>query len=105
VCAHARPARQAALKPVMGEDDVRGAYVWLQRLACNPYADNDSPVVIHGTPPGISAARASPVTSTPQSLCTHCACLSEHFVPSGQWLLLDVITWGLRVHLCTGTPR
>jgi hypothetical protein len=63
----------------MGEDDVRGAYVWLQRLACNPYADNDSPVVIHGTPPGISAARASPVTSTPQSLCTHCACLSEHF--------------------------
>jgi hypothetical protein len=55
---HARTARQAALKPVMGEDDVRGAYVWLQRLACNPYADDDSPVVIHGMPQAISAARA-----------------------------------------------
>ncbi|KAK9834027.1 hypothetical protein WJX81_004391 [Elliptochloris bilobata] len=46
----------AALKSVLRDDDVRGAYVWLQRLACNPYADDDAPMIVHGTLPPVQKA-------------------------------------------------
>lgn len=42
--------RQAALKPVLRDEDVRGAYVWLLRLARNPYADDDVPMAVQGRP-------------------------------------------------------
>lgn len=67
--------RQAVMKPVMGEDDVRSAYVWLQRLACNPYADDDSPAVVHGgllashMKHGIHVLCKHHVGMTPQRLC------------------------------------
>ena len=41
-------ASQAALRPVMEEGDVRETYEWLERLARNPYADDDATPVVPG---------------------------------------------------------
>ena len=53
-----RLARQAALQPVLRDDDVRTTYVWLLRLARNPYADEDAPMAVAGRPRSCAAHAA-----------------------------------------------
>lgn len=41
---------QVALWTVMQEDDVRKTYAWLERMARNPYTDDDTSPVVPGMP-------------------------------------------------------
>jgi hypothetical protein len=45
-----RAGGQGSLRAVMEEGDVRESYEWLERLARNPYADDDSAVAVPGAP-------------------------------------------------------
>ena len=57
---------QGALRGVVLEADVRQSYEWLERLARNPYADDDSAPAVPGGPaassPPVSLAAAAHAT-------------------------------------------